>query len=168
MDVALEVPAAGHFRLEIVAWADQGGDELPRLSVFVESETGGSGAEAVRATIVELHDKLLGAQVTPHSPDVDAAYRLFVDVMARGRAADETSFRDSDCYWNWRRDIFFLEGILDDAVEWHENEHGGYYGFSDRANDFMDSVDWSDPHYAAQAWAVVLAYLLTDYRYLYL
>ena len=32
----------------------------------------------------------------------------------------------------------------------------------------MDSVDWSDPHYAAQAWAVVLAYLLTDYRYLYL
>ena len=168
VDVALEVPAAGHFRLEIVAWADQGGDELPRLSVFVESETGGSGAEAVRATIVELHDKLLGAQVTPHSPDVDAAYRLFVDVMARGRAADETSFRDSDCYWNWRRDIFFLEGILDDAVEWHENEHGGYYGFSDRANDFMDSVDWSDPHYAAQAWAVVLAYLLTDYRYLYL
>ena len=53
-------------------------------------ETGGSGAEAVRARIVELNDKLLGVQVTPHSPDVDAAYRLFVNVMARGRAADET------------------------------------------------------------------------------
>ena len=168
VDVPLEVPAAGDFRIEIVAWADQGGDELPRLSVFVESETGGSGAEAVRAKVVELYGKLLGVQVTPHSPDVDAAYRLFVDVMARGRAADETSFRGSDCYWNWDDDFFFLEGILDDAVEWRENEHGGYYGFSDRANDFMDSVDWSDPHYAAQAWAVVLAYLLTDYRYLYL
>ena len=166
VDVPLEVPAAGDFRIEIVAWADQGGDELPRLSVFVESETGGSGAEAVRARIVELYDKLLGVQVTPHSPDVEAAYRLFVDVMARGREADETSFRGSDCYWNWRGDFFFLEGILDDAIELRENEHGGYYRFSDRANDFMDGVDWSDPHYAAQAWAVVLAYLLTDYRYL--
>ena len=107
-------------------------------------------------------------QLTPHSPDVDAAYRLFVDVMARGRAADETSFRGSDCYWNREDDLFFLEGILDDAVEWRETERGGYYRFSDRAKDFMDGVDWSDPHYAAQAWAVVLAYLLTDYRYLYL
>ena len=149
VDVALEVPAAGHFEIEIVAWADQGGDELPRLSVFVESETGGSGGEAVRARIVELYDRLLGVQVTPHSPDVEAAYRLFVDVMVRGRDADEASFRGSDCYWSWREDFFFLEGILDDAIEWRENEHGGYYGYSDRANDFMDSVDWSDPHYAA-------------------
>ena len=122
VDVALEVPAAGHFEIEIVAWADQGGDELPRLSVFVESETDGSGAEAFRTKLVELNDKLLGVQVTPHSPDVDAAYRLFVDVMARGRAADETSFRGSDCYRNWRRDLFFLEGILDEAVEWRETE----------------------------------------------
>ena len=125
-------------------------------------------SDAIRNKLVELHDKLLGVQVTPHSQDVESAYRLFIDVMTRGRYAREVSFRDSDCYWNWHDDLFFLEGILDDAVEWHENEHGGYYGFSDHANDFMNSVDWSDPHYAAQAWAVVLAYLLTDYRYLYL
>ena len=32
----------------------------------------------------------------------------------------------------------------------------------------MDGVDWSDPYHTAQAWVVVLAYLLMDYRYLYL
>ena len=64
-------PTRGHFKFN-VAWADQGGDELPRLSVFVESETGGSGADGFRAKIVELYDKLLGVQATPHSPDVEA------------------------------------------------------------------------------------------------
>ena len=126
------------------------------------------GTETIRGKLVELHDKLLGVQVTPYSADVEAALRLFVDVMERGRGAKESNFRDSDCYRNWGEDLFFFEGILDDAIEWHENEHGGYYGLSDRADDFMDSIDWSDPHYAAQAWAVVMAYLLTDYRYLYL
>ena len=33
---------------------------------------------------------------------------------------------------------------------------------------FLDGIDWSDPQYAAQAWIVVLASLMTDYRYLYL
>ena len=46
---------------------------------------------------------------------------------------------------------------------------GAWYGFDwDRVEDFMDGVDFSDPHGAAQAWVVVLASLLMDYRYLYL
>ena len=32
----------------------------------------------------------------------------------------------------------------------------------------MGSHDISDPHYTTQTWVVVLAYLLMDYRYLYL
>ena len=78
---------------------------------------------------------------------------------------------DSECYWNWLTDLRFFEGILDDALA-QEGEpgwgHRWFYDFNrPLVEDFMNGVDWSDPHYAAQAWAVVLAYLLTDYRYLY-
>ena len=129
-------------------------------------------AGTVRSKLVELYDELLGVEVTPHSPDVESAYRLFVDVMARGRAARELNFRDAYCFWDWLNDLFYFEGILDDAVV-SEGEPGWgrrwYYDFDrPRVDDFMDSIDWSDPYHAAQAWAVVLAYLLTDYRYLYL
>ena len=120
------------------------------------------GVDAIRNKLVELHDKLLGVQVTPQSPDVEAAYRLFVDVSKLKRKPWEYNFRDSDCYWNWLEDLFFFEGILEAAVVEE-------YDFDrPRVENFMDGIDWSDPHYAAQAWAVVLAYLLTDYRYLYL
>ena len=44
-----------------------------------------------------------------------------------------------------------------------------WYWFDwDRVSGFMDGIDFSDPHQTAQAWVVVLAYLMTDYRYLYL
>ena len=36
------------------------------------------------------------------------------------------------------------------------NAHTGY------------TIDWSDPHYVARTWVVVLAYLMTDPRYLHL
>ena len=127
-------------------------------------------AHSIRHKLVELHDRLLGVQVTPNSPDVESAYRLFIDVMERGRNAQEFTFRGSDCYFNWRDDLFFFEGILDDAVVEREDEYGWrWYDFDwERVNAFMNGIDWSDPYYAAQAWAVVQAYLLTDYRYLYL
>ena len=82
------------------------------------------GADAIRNKLVELHDKLLGVQVTPHSPDVEAAYGLFVDVSKLKRKPWEYNFRDSDCYWNWLEDLSFFEGILEDAVV-EEGETGG-------------------------------------------
>ena len=130
--------------------------------------TPASGSGVIRNTLVELHKELLGVQVTPHSPDVEAAYRLFVDVMERGRESRDDWFDPWQCYW-WR-DHFVFEGILDDAVVEYENEDGyRWYGFdNDRVNDFLGGIDWSDPHYTTQTWRVVLAYLMTDYRYLYL
>ena len=124
--------------------------------------------DAIRNKLVELFDALLAVQVTPHSPDVEAAYLLFVEVMERGRASGDGRFE-----W-WRcddhSDLHYFEGILDDAVVERENEGGWrWYQFDrDRVRAFMDGIDWSDPHHTAQAWVVVLAYLLTDYRYLYL
>ena len=164
---SIKIPTAGNYAIEVRAWADHAGDELPRLSVTVESDTKGStGAAAIRNKLVELHDTLLGVQVTPDSPDVEAAYRLFLDVWQRGRESGNDWF-------DWCRDggdILFFEGILDSVVVQHENEDGHqWYDVDwDRVSEFLDGIDFSDPHYTAQTWVVVLAAMLTDYRYLYL
>ena len=168
LTVPVDIPADGTYQIEIWAWGDQAGDEFPRLSVAVESNTEGSaGAAAIRNKLVELHDKLLGVQVTPDSPNVEAAYRLFVDVWERKRGSDYDQFRWWRC--DWRYDVFFLEGILDGAVverevdgyRWHELDR-------DRANRFLDGIDFSDPNYTARTWIVVLAAMMMDDRYLYL
>ena len=113
-----------------------------------------------------MHDKLLGVEVTSHSPDVEAAFNLFVDIMERRRGSEER------LTW-WRcgyDDMYFFDGILDDAVIEKRNEWGDtYYDFDrDRIAAYMDEFNFSDYHYAGHTWVVVLTYLLTDYRYLQL
>ena len=170
IEVAIHIPASGGHTVDIVVWAEQAGDELPKLRVTVNSDTKTSvGTAIIRNKLVELHDKLLGVQVAPDSPDVEAAYRLFVDVWQRKlRSQDmEVNFR-----WlcDWEGDLFVYEGILDDTVVERENEHGHpHYGIDvDRVDDFLDGIDFSDPYHTAQAWVVVLAAMMMDYRYLYL
>ena len=99
---------------------------------------------------------------------MEAAYQLFVDVMERGRESQEVRFNPYRC--DFGHDRFYLEGILDDAVvqRWNENGHRWYEFDWDRINDFMQGIDFSDPHHTAQAWVVVLAAMMMDYRYLYL
>ena len=170
VDVPIDVPDAGRYTIEIVAWANHAGDELPRLIVAVQSDTEGSAGEmAVRNKLVELHDVLLGVQVTPHSPDVEAAYRLFVDEMNRAHEAHDTWFDPWECGWAW--DQSFFDGILDGAVVEYVNDENGWRWYNvdwDVLGDFFNGRDWSDPYHTAQAWVVVMAYLLMDYRYLYL
>ena len=166
----IDIPTAGRYSVEVVVWADQAGDEFARLHVSVEDAAGsGAGADAIRSKLVDLYDKLLGVRATPHSPDVETAYRIFVNAMERRREENDTWFEWYEC--DARFDSTFFEGILDDAVVEYEDEESGWrrYDFDwDRVNTFMDGVDFADPHQTAQAWVVVLAYLLMDYRYLYL
>ena len=167
--VPVDVPDDGTYQIDVAAWGTHAGDDLPRLSVGVESDTENSaGSAVIRSKLVELHDKLLGVQVSPNSPDVEAAYRLFVHIMNRGRAARDESFDIWTCHF--QHDIFFFEGILDDAVVQHENEDGvRWYGLDwDRVRDFLDGIDFSDPRHTAQAWVAVLAAMMMDDRYLYL
>ena len=141
--------------------------------LFSESEInarpGTAGETAIRNKLVELHEVLLGVAVTPQSPDVEAAYRLFVDEVDRARRARDTHFNPWECGWAW--DQSFFDGILDGAViEYQDNETGWrWYNYDwDLLSDFLNGRAWPDPHHTAQAWVVVLAYLLMDYRYLYL
>ena len=168
VDVAVEVPTAGRYTIEVVAWADQAGDELARLEVAVlDAALSGVGAAAIRDKLVELHEKLLGVEVTPHSPDVDAAFNLFVEVMERGEGLDEKRFP----WWRCRfDDMYYFEGIRDDiVVEANRDDGRVYYTYDrDRVDAFMDGIDFWDAHYSARTWVVVMTYLLTDYRYLQL
>ena len=130
-----------------------------------------SNPDAIRSKLVELYDRLLGVQVTPYSPDIEAAYGLFVDVWERKRESQvkhNWRLRNWSCVLN--SDIFYFDGVLDDVIVRLEPEPGYvWYDFDwDRVNDFLNGVDLSDPQAVAQTWVVVLAYLLMDYRYLYL
>ena len=124
--------------------------------------------DAVRNKLVELHDKLLGVQVAPDSPDVEAAYRLFVEVSERARGSGYDWFE----WWSCERhdDQLFFEGILDNVWALREHEGGWQWWEFDweRVDTFLEDVDFSDPYGAARAWKVVLAYLMMDDRYLYL
>ena len=170
VEVPIDLPAGGEHTIEVVAWADQAGDELARLTVAVEDADGsGAGDVAIRNKLVELHESLLGVEVTPHSPDVEAAWQLFVDEMARTREAQDNEFNPWECDWAW--DHSFFEGILDGALKENEDSETGWRWYNwdwDRLGEFFESKDWSDHYHTAQAWTVVLAYLLGDYRYLYL
>ena len=164
VNVPVEVPADGRYRIEVVAWAEQAGDALPELAVTVESDAEHSaGARAIRDKLVELHERLFGVRVSPHSPDVEAAYRLFVDVWRRNRASGNNRFESWRCDY---QDVFYFEGINDALVP--SGDRGDSWWDWDAFDEFMGSHDISDPHHTTQTWAVVLAYLLMDYRYLYL
>ena len=120
--------------------------------------------DAIKNKLVELHDKLLGVQVTPDSEDVEAAYRLFAEVMEGAQASGYDWFEWWVCDFS---DHYLLEGILDNV--WVLSEQHGWYELDwDRVDAFMQDVDFSDPHATARAWKVVLAYLMMDPRYLYL
>ena len=124
--------------------------------------------DAVRNKLVELHDKLLGVHAAPDSPDVETAYRLFLEVSERARGSGHDWFE----WWSCENHIdqFFFEGILDNVWTLQEDEDGWQrWEFDwDGVAAFLEDIDFSDPHAAARAWKVVLTYLMMDDRYLYL
>ena len=136
------------------------------------------GADAIRRKLAELHETLMGTRVGVESEDVRAAWDLFVDVWDRH---DHVAFRrflnGRQCAW--RRDIRYFDGILDDAAgvrtytytdaNGEEREYDSYGFDEELVRKFLyEEVDPQDPDGIAAAWVVVLAFLMSDYRYLYL
>ena len=172
VQISIDVPSDGEYAVEIVVWADHAGDELPKLVLTVESEDPTpSAARAIRAKLMELYDKLHGIEVTADSPEVRDAYELFVEVWERKREeyGDHFRWNEENIWIEWPTDHYFLDGIADDAWREELDEYGNELGWDwDAIGDFFDGVDWSDPQAVARTWTVVLAYLMMDYRYLYL
>ena len=123
-----------------------------------------SGAMRIRRKLVDLHWKLFGVPVAVDSPDVEVAYRLFVGVWERKRATEGGHFSDSQTQCPIE-DTRYFEGIIDDAVL--TDEHGSSKIDWNRVKDSWH-FDMHDPSHAVRTWVVVLAYLMSDYRYLYL
>ena len=165
----IEIPTDGTYSVEITAWADQYGDELARLEVAVESDTEGSaGSRAIRAKLAELHRTLLGVEADADSEDVRGAYELFVDVWQRSRSSEDRGFLGVRC--DWEADAHYFDGIADHLWQTELDEWGNERGWDwDAANDLIwRDTDMPDPHHVARTWVAVLAYLMTDPRYLHL
>ena len=163
----LDLAADGEYRTELVLWGERFGDELPRLSFSIDGDSIGPGAaRRIKARMAALHWDLLGIRVSADSPDVDEAFGLFVDVWERRRAADDTRL----CDWPAGRcllhvDQGFFEGIVEEQPL---GQNGAGWRWVDwrRAEEIMGATP--DPYHVAQSWAVVMAFLMTDYRYLHL
>ena len=79
-----------------------------------------------------------------------AAVRFGVDRLVRFRSADFS-----------RKPRWQVERENEDGYRYYELDE-------ERRNEFINSIDFSDPYHAAQAWRVVLAAMMLDYRYMYL
>ena len=124
-----------------------------------------AGEAAIRAKLVELHWKFFGVEVAMSSPDVDEAFDLFVEVWDRKRSSEGPSFYDSRFQCADAGDHLYFEGLLDDAYAYNDN--GQSQLRLDRVREYMRGVDHDDPQHAVRTWVATLAYLMTDYRYLY-
>ena len=139
--------------------------------IDVETSPGQSGRltqtaeRSIRSKLVELHDKFLGVDLAASSPEIDAALALFVDVWTRHDRGRDFGGRCDP----WRDEHYF-DGIADDIWRDEPDDNGNPKGWDwDRMHEFLwEETDRSDPHGIARTWTVILAYLMTDPRYLHL
>ena len=141
----------------------------PSLSPGNAGQLSPSAERAIRNKLVELHHKLLGVEAKADSADVQAALDLFVDVWHR---EPDRYYRDlwrnSRCpFWT---DEYYFDGIADDLWREELDEDGWPKRWDwDRIHVFLrEDNEFPDPHGIARTWVVLLAYLLTDPRYLHL
>ena len=168
LEVPLNLPSEGRYDIEVVTWADQAGDELPRLAISVGSDPERSaGSRAIKAKLAELHQELLGVEAEADSEDVRSTYDFFVDVWQRNRNSGG-NFPSARC--DWAEDAHYFDGIADHLWQTELDEWGNERGWDwDAANDLLwRETDMPDPHHVARTWVAVLAYLMTDPRYLHL
>ena len=170
LDVPVSIPAYGDYRIEVVTYQQAAGEESAMLEMVVESDIETSrGARAIRRKLVELHEKLLGVTVTVDSPEVEAAFRLFVEVWERERRANGPDWQEENIVCDIQ-DQFYFEEIADDVLQVYRDEYGwpDYSINWDRAGEILDKAGFNRPDPVVRTWVVVLAYFLTDYRYLFL
>ena len=166
VQVPVEVASDGAYSVEVAAHQDRAGDEAARLSIDVESEDGSAQGElAIRWKLADLHQKLFGVSVALDSPDVSEAFDLFVEVWNRKRASEGANFFNTSLSCNDSGDHLYFEGLVDDVIQYSEN--GASQLNFDLIRPFKQGNRTSDPHHTVRTWVVTLAYLLTDYRYLY-
>ena len=126
-----------------------------------------TGERLIRDRLSTLHEQLFGIESGSQSADVDTAFELFLDTLDRKRADESgyTSFTDGNrC--DTGSDILLLDGVVDPPFVVNEGED--YPEYEQNDPDGLLEQSYEDPDHLARTWVVVLAYLMMDYRYLYL
>ena len=168
--VEVSIPRPGRYRILVTARQENAGGEPALLGWFIEANSGGArGEAAIRRKIASLHQKLFGVDVAIDSPDVDAAYRLFLKVWNRKQESSRGDDFLDGAICELGNDHLFFDGFLDGVTT--IDDEGDSRVDWDRFRDYLwgsDRFPHEDPHHVARTWVVVLSYLLTDYRYLYL
>ena len=174
VEIPIKMSERGDYSIEVVAWADQAGDESAVLEIAVGTDPHQSeGSRLIKQNISKLYERLNGIRLDPGSADLQSAYELFVDVWRLRKDSGFVRFFDwderLDC-GDWARDHYYLDGIVDGAFQYRDDwDWGAGYDWDwDRVNAHFEMIDWTDVHGLAETWSVLLAYLMMDYRYLYL
>ena len=166
LEIPLQIASASDYSVAVVAHQDPAGDVAARLEIEVESEDGSSqGSMAIRRKLADLHHKLLGVAVAVDSPDVNEAYDLFVEVWNRKRSSEGAGFGNSAFNCSDGGDHLYFEGLVPDVVKYSAN--GSTQLDFNKIREYNRSVPTADANHTVRTWVVTLAYLLTDYRYLY-
>ena len=166
LQVPVEVVSRGVYSVEILAYQEQAGDQAARLDVDVRSEGRHSrGETAIRRKLADLHRKLYGVTVGVDSPDVNEAFDLFLEVWNRRRTTGDMGFFHGDLTCSEIGDHRYFEGLANDAM-WFASGGGSQLDY-DVLRAFRRETNITDLNHIAEAWVVTLAYMLTDFRYLY-
>ena len=166
VQVPVQLAAHGVYSVEIQAYQERAGDEAARLQIDVQSPNAGSPGEmAIRRKLADLHEKLYGVTVAVDSPDVNEAFKLFVEAWNYRRASDDTGFFGGRFTCSSTADHLYFDGLVDDMLQFAES--GGSQLNGDLMRQFARDAGVTDSNHIAEAWVMTLAYLLTDYRYLY-
>ena len=138
---------AGTYTVEVVAWADQAGDEDARMRVTVSDiayvDGNSAGAIAIKDKLIEMHADFLGESVAEGDDELEASYLLLVETWQ-----DRLARSDSTRAWDYPNENcnFYLE------------EHWQEGGASSQAQDLNRML---------YTWTSMLIYFMTDFNYLH-
>ena len=86
---------ADTYTVNIVAWAEQAGPEVPRLRVSVDDNEPANGtsagALAITDKLIDLHQKLLGESLEPGDEELRASYQLLLETW-QARSVNPDNF----------------------------------------------------------------------------
>lgn len=159
MDTAIAVVARDFFLVPKDERRLFGGIEL--------DETPETAPGAIKDKLVELHGKLFGLQTKTASTDVLDAYRFFVDVW-RQQADPWQGNRPGIRGWysGGQHDHRYLEGIFDEALR---EDISLFYWDVGTLHDWLEEITTTEEEMRMmEAWGMMLAVMLMDYRYLHL
>lgn len=156
LSIPIQIDTSGTYTVSVdayyVEWKPDNITDAPppQMTVSINSldanTIDNTGMQQIRNKIVQLYDRLLGEQVTADSTEVDIAAGLFVDsIIAKAQRTDGREL--------WEEGIIcsFDHNLLDDPnTEEHEGELAA-----------------QDPYSNLTGWRTVMAFLLSDYKYLH-